>query len=85
MRRRHPLCVHRWKVPPRRAGDRIFRIVTGCHDCPFLEVLNFGEVECLYVDLPEDLVLDPFDTKMPPRGCPMLDCGSVTVILRPEE
>lgn len=78
----------RWKVPPRRwgdPGDRVFQIVEGCCDCPFLEVLPFGEVECRHTDLPVGLVLDPTAIQLPPRGCPLLDGGSVTVILRQAE
>ena len=63
-----------------RTAAKIY-VVHGCHDCPFLEVHAFGHVSCPHTELPEDLVVDPFNTQLPPKGCPLLNGGSVRVCL----
>ena len=84
------MCGNRWSLPPEsrpspRGGDEKYEIIEGCHECPFLETLAFGDIFCRYTKLPRDMVVDPFDVRIPPRGCPLLDGGTVTVILRQAE
>lgn len=60
----------------------LYVLVEGCTDCPFLECRPFGEVHCPYATLPEGVVLDSFYLEPPPPGCPLLDGGTVTLILK---
>ena len=56
------------------------KIIEGCHDCPMLEVLPFGDIRCEYVNL-EDVYVDPLDPKPPPPGCPLLYNGAIMITL----
>jgi hypothetical protein len=56
-------------------------IVSGCHDCPILENHGFGQASCRYFPFPMEIFIDPFDIRSPPSGCPLLNGGSIFILL----
>ena len=57
-------------------------VVKGCHECPFLKALPFGQCQCPFVQLPDGFFPDPLEIKVP-DGCPLRG-GTVTVALEDE-
>ena len=59
----------------------IRRLVQNCCDCPMLVDSGFGTGECPYLPDPIEKVMDSFDLKPPPDGCPLLK-GHIVVTLQ---